>query len=425
MGLARGMILSMARSMAEWAAADRSGVTLHAERCLHRLNIRATCSNCVDVCPVAALALEAHKERREIVLDAEVCVKCGLCTPVCPVGALEGDQGAAELLGYVAQREKRAIVELACALHPDPAPGPPQSSAVVRTRGCLGALGASTIAGLLALDVYHVLLRVDACAACPLGAQARPQIERSAAQVRSLFAPEGDLADPVTLLEAVPEGWPPRPVIAARAPGKTRRDFLRSLATAQEVPAAARDLALEDEPADEQQPPAERRRLLKALGYLSPETFSTEPLAEFPTALLTAGPACNACGVCARACPTGAIGFSEDEDNTFALTLQPGACTDCGVCIDLCEPGALARGGMPALKEWTAVTPQLLRSGTLRHCARCGAPFSGPPQETLCGPCAFRRANPFGSRTPPWFSRRPAQTEDNPPADGGPSAADD
>jgi ferredoxin len=406
MGLGAGMIMSMARAAAQLAAVEQEGVTLQPERCLHRLNTLSTCSACVTACPVDALALQTESSRTTIVLDQEVCVDCGLCLPVCPVGAFEGDPGTAELLAYVAGQEKRTIVELVCALHPAAEQGPPQSNLVIRSRSCLAALGASTLTALLGLGVYHVLLRVDACASCPLG-QARMQIADNAAQVTSLIAADHILAGPVTLVEAVADEWPTRPVVTARTPTKSRRDFFRSLMSTQEPPPQVQQLVEQESPDLVKKVPPERRRLLRAMTLLPAEALTLEPLDAFATTMLAAQERCSACRVCERACPTGAItGIVNEEQSLFALSFRAGACTDCGVCIDLCEPQALARQRMPVAAEWLDEEPVVLLHAALQRCTNCGAAFAGPAEQGLCPVCAFRRASPFGSRLPAWFERR-------------------
>lgn len=409
MSFATGMIMSMARAAATFVESAQTGVMLHPERCLHRLNMLATCTNCVDACPVEALRLEPQDGgRTNIVLDPQTCMHCGVCIPLCPVGAIEGDQGAKELLAYVAQSDKRHLVELACALHPAPEQGPPQSEPVIRTKSCLASLGASTITSLYSLGVFHVLLRVDACEACPLGS-AKAQICCNAEQVKALFA--GD--SPVTLVETVSGDWPTRRVTAAKSPARTRRDFLRSFASVQEVPASVRQLTLEEQPQEAKQPPAERQRLLKALALLPAELLSGEPLTVFPATTIAAEDTCNACRVCEYACPTGAIGFDSDDQHHFCLTFSADACTDCGVCIDLCEPAALQREGKPALDDWLAPEPYVLRRGELRYCQKCGTAFDKRSESTLCDVCDFRRKNPFGTRLPPWFEERTIAPEIN------------
>lgn len=54
------------------------------------------------------------------------------------------------------------------------------------------------------------------------------------------------------------------------------------------------------------------------------------------------------CGVCARVCPTFAIGLTTHEISSselkrfFCEVLEPEKCTDCGKCIDECPARALS-----------------------------------------------------------------------------------
>lgn len=43
------------------------------------------CGQCVDTCPVQALAME---DDGKVGVDADLCVDCGACVGVCPVTAL-------------------------------------------------------------------------------------------------------------------------------------------------------------------------------------------------------------------------------------------------------------------------------------------------------------------------------------------------
>ena len=46
---------------------------------------------------------------------------------------------------------------------------------------------------------------------------------------------------------------------------------------------------------------------------------------------------CKRCGICARACPVGAI----SGDKTRPYTIDPAVCVKCGLCIEKCRFGAI------------------------------------------------------------------------------------
>jgi ferredoxin len=397
-------LMTLTQAAMALAESERVDVSLAADRCLHKVDKGSECAICVDACPANAITFEEDGGPQLVTHDGELCVKCGLCLRICPVEAFTGDNGVATLLSFVAGQEKRTIVELACALNPNKAHGPAQANLVVNTGACLASLGPSAIMALMALGVAHVILRVDFCQSCPL-AQSRAEIDKSVDQVTSLIQTDERLGSPVTLLDAIREEWPKRFVASVKAPPRSRRDFLRALTTTTETPQAVRQLMVVEKPEGGKHPPTERLRVLKAAQSIPAERLQSGPLELFQSTLLAADEKCTACGVCARACPTGALRFTADEDH-YALALAAGACTDCGVCRSLCEPNALQMAGTPTLNDWLAEEPPTLRSGDLKQCKKCGAGFDSRSDSDFCQVCDFRLRNPFGSRLPKGFKRQ-------------------
>jgi formate hydrogenlyase subunit 6/NADH:ubiquinone oxidoreductase subunit I len=359
----------------------------------------------VNACPADAIAFEGEEESQLITHAGETCVKCGLCLRVCPVEAFTGDNGVPNLLPFVSRQEKHAIVELACALNPNKELGPPQADVVVNTGACLAALGPSAIMALMALGVAHVILRVDACQTCPL-AQSRAEIDKTVDQVDSLLKADEGLGSPLTLLDTIRDDWPRRFVAAIKAPPKSRRDFFRAFTVPEEVPTEVQQLILAERPEEDKYPPSERLRLLRALNSVPEDLLAAEPLELFPSSKLAADENCTACNVCARACPTGALHFTVDDEDRYQLALAAGLCTDCGVCQSLCEADALHKAGVPVLNDWLAEEPFMLRQGDLSRCRKCGAGFDSRTKSNLCQVCDFRQSNPFGSRLPKGFKRQ-------------------
>ena len=394
-------LLGLAGRLAESAPP----VEVQPARCVHALDRAATCDACVQACAFDALRLLPT-----VTLDEKRCTACGACLHVCPVDAIRGDDGVAKLLNLAPRFETAQTVELACARHPQPEQGPASSELVLRTGGCLAALGPSAYASLRALGFQRVVVRLDACAGCPIGA-ARPRIEASLASARGLLA----AVEPTATLDSLDTpapGWTARPVYAVNNPPVSRRNLFRLFAAEAPRVAARALLPVEEETAAHAQPPRERRRLLNALQRL---TQSDSPLPVGEEAGVRAAPPagtdlgfvqlqasadCTACGACARGCPTGALSFSLSDADQFHLGFQPAACTDCGVCLDLCEPGALSRQPLADLSALASQASLTLAQGELRVCDKCGARFAGAPGATLCPPCDFRRRNPFGSRLP-------------------------
>lgn len=405
MNLPSKLFMSVAQAAVELAESERADVTLDGSHCLHSLDKSSDCAICEKACPVNAISFEAVDGRQVVTHDGETCVKCGLCLRVCPVEAYTGDNGVASLLEFVYRQDNQGIVELACALHPNIEQGPSQVHLVLNTGACLAALGPSAIMALLTLGVAHVVLRVDYCHSCPL-AESRSEIDFMVTQLENLLARHEELGSPVTLLEAVSDDLPSRKVASIKAPPKSRRDFFRTLTTPEALPEEVQLLMLPRVSDAGKHPPSERLRLIRALKSTPKDWHSSKPLGTYQTAKISADDKCTACGVCDRACPTGAIRFNEQDGERFTLTFDAGSCTTCGLCITYCEPRALSRDGFPSLYDWMSEEPLILRSGLLKYCSRCGATFAESLAGDLCPLCDFRKKQPFGSRLPDGFQRQ-------------------
>lgn len=368
------------------APAEQPPVALTASRCVRAKDKLATCELCVRACPVNAIRLSAP-----IALDDKVCVACGLCLRICPVGAFTGDDGTTDLFNGVA-RLNAQVVELVCSRHPQAEKGMDENATVIRTNACLASLGSSAYLRLLA-QVSSLAIRLDACAECSLG-RAQPEIAHAFDAARQLFP------DRARAISVQPDAQAKtRVVYEAKAPPVSRRDFLRVL-TGESVRTAVRAFANEsDETPTGSALPRERVRLVNVLRQLALADPNV-PISFTGASRLRADDQCTACGVCARACPTGALRFSTRENSHYRLTCSVAQCTDCGMCLDVCEPQALQRAGTPTLAEFSASEPITLHAGALKQCAKCNAWFAAHIAGNLCPICDFRRRNPFGSLRP-------------------------
>ena len=153
----------------------------------------------------------------------------------------------------------------------------------------------------------------------------------------------------------------------------------------------------------------QRARVLAALRQLRGPGTSLDDVSDLllPSASLVAT-GCTACGVCVRACPTGAISLEKAEQTsvngggTFTLTALASRCFDCGRCVALCPSGALVRAGQLdwALLADAGTGTGTIASGSVHRCARCGDDFASGQSDQCCPICQFRLENPFGSRLP-------------------------
>jgi ferredoxin len=392
--------MNLLAAASKLAPEETPHLAFDAKRCIRLKDRFSQCDSCVRACPSGAIRLESV-----ITLDEKACVDCGLCLRVCPVGAFTGEDGVQDLLNCMARIPQATAIELACPRHPGPEKGTHENAMIVRTNGCLAALGPSAYARWLINRTTDIVVRMDACGECPLG-QVQPEIARAIAVMEEAF--------PNRIKAVVDEpaaGAPARPVFDIKAPPVSRRDFLR-LMTGESVRAAARAFASDPEGTLSTGPlPKERRRLLSTLKQLAPDAAArSQPVTGFAAVRLNANEKCTACGVCARACPTHAMRYATTAAEEFRLTCLVSDCTDCGVCIDICEPDALARDGAPTIAEMLATELRVLKTGKLKHCTKCSAPFAAAIEGDLCTVCDFRQRNPFGA----WQPRKRSHSQGTP-----------
>jgi ferredoxin len=381
------------------AAIDRSNIRLDSSRCLHTFDRFSECQACIQACPVDALQPDKIP-----VLDEKACVRCLACLPVCPTGALQAEDALRSLLNCI-PRLPAGGVELVCWRQSEPRPGSPDSRAILRVRGCLAGLGPSTLAALVAAEATPLRLRTDACAACPwfkLEEQILSQV-----QAAKLFLTAWGKAEAVTCTSTSTDDIAASiPVWDADNPPLSRRDLFR-IGTRQGSLALARAMNAQGEITGQKTPPRERRRILEAAAHFPKERTPGEAvrLEDLQWASVSITADCFACGVCARACPTGAIEFERDEvEASFRLSFHSEACTACQACVHSCAPGAIRLQAAPAFEQvFASLEPVVLLEGGLKRCQRCNAWIAAQRTSSLCPVCEYRKKHPFGSSLPPGF----------------------
>jgi ferredoxin len=253
----------------------------------------------------------------------------------------------------------------------------------------------------MALGLEKIVVRCDACAECAW-AVLQSLIASQMEQARRLLQPWGRSEALNALTAGDTLVTVTRPLWQAQNPPLSRRDLFR-LASRRGQTMIARAVTQEDGTAA-RRPARERQRVLNAIAHLPPRS---EQAGEF----VSTGPGfanvnisedCTACGVCARACPTGALQFHQAEGTRYRLEFTASACIGCQICAHVCAPGALTVEPQPSFQQVFGPTaPVELRQGELVRCEKCRAWFAARPGARLCPACTFRNQNPFGSRTVP------------------------
>lgn len=321
--------------------------------------------------------------------------------PLLPDPEAPPAQRISPLLAWLTRQRETVDLELACAEHPGPERGLERHT-VAQLPCCLAELPHHVFLELLTCGAEHVYPRLDGCA----------HAEAMGARLDHL----------ASLVDALGHEGRLRAMI--RAPKGRRRPVM----DATHVPLSRRQVLLLSGARTRRDMPAEYRsaqeRLADAVRALAPDP--TPAAAALPSwAVTLAAPACTACGMCVRTCPedalsltdlgvaredAGAGGVERDDGRArrvVRLRQAPSRCTGCLACVEACPvPTLRATGAWAATSLW-ADEPVPVVDVLTRRCARCGArvPVSPGPDgataEVLCGQCAFRRENPFGSALPP------------------------
>ena len=340
-------------NMAE--ALEKSPVVVVRDRCVAVRNRNATCRKCVDACQVDAIEVMAN----EIELYAGACMACGACISVCPTEALVPVKPTdAELSRMAAQAaaENGGQAVLACARISSKRLADPARYAEVP---CLARIEESLVVGLIAHGASEVLLVDGGCQTCKYRACV-PFIEATALYSSELLAAQGSDA-PVRRASEFPEH-----MLVESADGlfgSTRRGFLSDAASmARETAMAAAKTTIEQELGYSAAEPSIGERLRVSPGGTLPQLSMKRHDATIDAMDLIGPPCvesidtrrfgsvtvdvqrCNACGMCAVFCPTGALVRDEPEKPGAGLRyleFSASDCVQCGLCADVCWKKAL------------------------------------------------------------------------------------
>jgi len=301
--------------------------------CLATRYRSSSCRRCLDVCPAAAITPSPWLE-----LDAERCRSCGACAAVCRTGALvfaaRSDMLRAEFQARAAADP--ATVTLVCrCVDPTGADG----AAIVVP--CLGGVSAQDLIAAASLGIERLYLISGDCPECPDAAAG------AALDVAVASADE-------TTLDALHSKWivacrrlpDCRPKAVPSSQTVSRRGLLSSVMRGLGR-TAAEGLAVREQERSittlhkQVAPPRAHGLLLSDLAKLesrlagSPVTLP----ASLPLANVIVSPDCDACGLCLKYCPHGALTLKSEVP-----TADHGRCTGCGLCAEVCPRAAVVVG---------------------------------------------------------------------------------
>lgn len=346
-------------------ALEKSPVIVMPDRCVAVRNRNASCRACVKACPEGAMTVSLNEVR----LEAGKCTACGICVPACPTEALvpvqpTDGQVRERAFASIGRTGGRAVV--ACARIASKRQADPGSYAEVP---CLSRVDEALVVEIAAQGAETLLLVDGNCATCKhrecVGA-----LRESTRLAEGLLRLHGN-ALAVERVTGFPEDM--RAESAQGLHGTTRRGFFS------DAVGAAKDTAMT----------AARTTLENELGYkvdkasigerLRVTERGTLPQLRMPRhgAVLDALDAiglpqegavegrlfgsvsidaqkCNACGMCAVFCPTGALArdpADKPSDPLRRLEFSAADCVQCGLCADVCWKDALELSGTVDVSE--------------------------------------------------------------------------
>lgn len=309
----------------------------------------------------------------------------------CPTGALaDAPLAQSEMIhSFKGTRPKEPFV-IACATAREAEPGTARLSVA-----CMGGVGWEMVLVPLLLGASRVELRHGDCTGCPAEAEAAAAMDRAREALRPARVELG-LGD-VEARELPADARPAREAEQARR-RLSRRGLFSMFGSQARATAAQIGAAL----VDELEQPAELdalwlRTLVARLMRRRSELARSRVVSGLAARPEISDGRCTRCGLCATACPSGALARPARAARSRAmahLVTLPHRCLGCERCVSACPERAVRLDTSIDLRAWSALRPAPLVLERTEGCRLCGGAGVLPGLD-LCGPC--RRARLLSS----------------------------
>lgn len=347
-------------------------LTLTPERCVRALSIQSICTSCADVCPTSAIAMGSRLPS----INHSQCVGCGGCVSSCPTEALCLDDFNPTDFFFAFAGEADNVVSCQ------------------KNLPCLVALSAEHTIALCGLK-NGLVWDVGHCDECSIAPVCLPQIHQRAEECNYLLeAMESDARVQLLAVKSQEDKEEKSPdrrdffkTFHLRKIGSVRADFEKEIQRSTDEFIEYR-IGTNNTAGMRQKRVTERRKIFfTALKRLEkPQVYHVVDAKQigFTSQKLLDEGVCNACEMCYRICPTGAL--VSDVRNS-KIDFDPFLCVKCHLCHDVCEPDAITLSTSYNLKEWYEPQLRNLVTFSVRRCNECDALFSSVAGEKVCRRC--------------------------------------
>ncbi len=334
-------------------------VSYNADICAHSRSGKVGCSNCLDNCPMSAIAPNGDG----VLIDHLVCGGCGSCSATCPTGAVSysfpqrADLIARmQILGEAfAQAGGKDPILL---LH-DESHGAALISAMSR-------FGKGLPASVLPLSLYSVTqLGHGSLLGAITSGFSQVVVLGPPERQDELPALEGQIALADAFLQGLGYGEDDRLTLLVEQDPDSVEAALHGLPTVSEVtPAAFAPLG------------GKREVARTILGKLNENAPAPAEILELPDnapygRLQIDTKGCTLCLACVGACPADALADNPDHPQ---LRFTEAACVQCGLCVSTC-PESVIRLQPQYNFSGDALSAEILNEDQPFECISCGKPF--------------------------------------------------
>jgi ferredoxin len=333
-------------------------VDYNAGICAHARSGKVGCTNCLDACPVGAIAPDGD----HVAIDSAICGGCGSCSASCPTGAA----------GYAFPQRADLMARLATLLkayraaggsHPvvlfhDERHGSPLIAAMAR-------LGRGLPANVLPVSLHSVLQLGHEALAATLAYGAEHAVVLAPPEAPAELATlESQAGLTTAILDALGYAGPAVHLLIARDPDAVEGVLY-------ELP--QRELAA---PAAFVAVGSKREVARLALATLKDQAPAPAEVVALPQGapygrIHVATEGCTLCLSCVGACPAGAL---SDNPERPQVAFTEAACVQCGVCVATCPEKVIALEPRYNFAP-AAMSPKVLKSEEPFACISCGKQF--------------------------------------------------